>query len=241
MPNHIVTLHTQGNRVVAGDVQDSFHFFSYKHTDNQLYLFADDSIPRWITCGVQLDYDTMCGADKFGNVFVGRLPSETSEEVDEDTTGSRAVFERGYLQGAAFKVSEKKFGSRNSVQVACELTCFFPPLLFFFQQLEKMAEFYVGDAVTSLNKTTMTTGGKEVIVYATLTGGIGVLAPLASREEIDFFQQLEMQVRQEGAPLLGRDHLAFRSFYNPVKVWIKAKKRKYWSMGLTVFFFFFFL
>ena len=32
-----------------------------------------------------LDYDTVVGADKFGNVFVLRLPAETSDDVDNPT------------------------------------------------------------------------------------------------------------------------------------------------------------
>lgn len=38
----------------------------------------------------------------------------------------------------------------------------------------------------------------------------GVLYPFASREDFDFFQHLEMHMRQEHPPLLGRDHLAYR-------------------------------
>lgn len=52
-----------------------------------------------------LDYDTVVGGDKFGNLFVNRLPQETSEEVEDDPTGNKLVYERGYLQGAPHKVS----------------------------------------------------------------------------------------------------------------------------------------
>ena len=38
----------------------------------------------------------------------------------------------------------------------------------------------------------------------------GVLYPFTSREDCDFFQHLEMHMRQEHPPLLGRDHLAYR-------------------------------
>ena len=40
---------------------------------------------------------------------------------------------------------------------------------------------------------------------------------LCCREDWDFFSHLEMHMRQEQPPLAGRDHLAFRSFYFPVK------------------------
>ena len=45
----------------------------------------------------------------------------------------------------------------------------------------------------------------------------GVLAPFTSREDVDFFSHLEMHLRQEHPPLCGRDHMAYRSYYFPVK------------------------
>lgn len=45
----------------------------------------------------------------------------------------------------------------------------------------------------------------------------GALVPFTSREDVDFFQHLEMHLRQENPPLTGRDHLAFRGSYLPVK------------------------
>ena len=37
-------------------------------------------------------------------------------------------------------------------------------------------------------------------------------------QDIQFFQHLEMYMRQEHATLCGRDHLHYRSYYIPVKV-----------------------
>ena len=70
IPNNIVSIHTMGSRIVVTDVQESFHFVRYKRQENQLIIFADDTNPRWITCACMLDYDTMAGADKFGNIAV---------------------------------------------------------------------------------------------------------------------------------------------------------------------------
>ena len=50
-----------GTRVFVADVQESWHFLKYKADQNQLVIFADDTIPRWVTAGVVLDYDTICG------------------------------------------------------------------------------------------------------------------------------------------------------------------------------------
>lgn len=52
-----------------------------------------------------VDYDTIAGGDKFGNFFVDRLNPETSKEIDEDSTGNRLLYEKGYLNGAPNKVN----------------------------------------------------------------------------------------------------------------------------------------
>lgn len=49
---------------------DSFHVLKFRPSDNQFFEFADDILPRWITASCVLDYHTICGADKFENVFV---------------------------------------------------------------------------------------------------------------------------------------------------------------------------
>jgi splicing factor 3B subunit 3 len=84
-------------------------------------------------------------------------------------------------------------------------------------QMSLLASFHVGDTVTSLNKASLAPGSAESLVYTTLMGSVGVLVPFTSREDTEFFQMLEMHLRQENPPLLGRDHLAFRSYYVPVK------------------------
>jgi len=61
-----------GNRIVVSDSQDSFHFVRYKRTENQLIVFADDTNQRWITSACLVDYDTIAGADKFGNITMVR-------------------------------------------------------------------------------------------------------------------------------------------------------------------------
>jgi splicing factor 3B subunit 3 len=71
--------------------------------------------------------------------------------------------------------------------------------------------------ITSLQKTSLVSGAREVVLYTTLMGGIGILIPFASKEDVDLFTTLEMHMRQESPPLSGRDHMAYRSYYKPVK------------------------
>ena len=50
-----------------------------------------------------------------------------------------------------------------------------------------------------------------------MSGAVGILVPFSSSEDSDFFQTLEMHMRQEATFLTGRDHLSFRGYYYPQK------------------------
>jgi len=84
-------------------------------------------------------------------------------------------------------------------------------------KLQDVVQFHVGEMVTSICKTQLVPGGAEVLFYSTIMGGLGILVPFSSKEDVDFFTHLEMHMRQENPPLCGRDHLAYRSAYFPVK------------------------
>ncbi|KAH7296253.1 hypothetical protein KP509_26G015800 [Ceratopteris richardii] len=185
-PNTIMAIHTYGDRIYVGDIQESFHYVKYRRDENQLYTFADDSCSRWLTATLHIDFDTMAGADKFGNVYFVRLPHDVSEEIEDDPTGGKIKWEQGKLNGAPNKV-------------------------------EEIIQFHVGDVVTCLQKAALIPGGGECVLYGTVMGSIGALLPFVSREDVDFFSHLEMHLRQEHPPLCGREHVAFRSAYFPVK------------------------
>ena len=85
-------------------------------------------------------------------------------------------------------------------------------------QVELVANFFIGDTITSLQKTSLMPGANEALVYTTIGGAIGCLVSFMSKDEVDFFTNLEMHVRSEYPPLCGRDHLAYRSYYAPCKV-----------------------
>ncbi|KAF3322313.1 splicing factor 3B subunit 3-like protein [Carex littledalei] len=185
-PRTIVSIHTYRDRIYVGDVQESFHYCKYRRDENQLFIFADDTVPRWLTAAHHIDFDTMAGADKFGNIYFARLPQDTSDEIEEDPTGGRIKWEQGKLNGAPNKV-------------------------------EEIVQFHVGDVVSCLQKASLIPGGGDSIIFGTVMGSLGALLAFTSREDVDFFSHLEMHMRQEFPPLCGRDHMAFRSAYFPVK------------------------
>jgi splicing factor 3B subunit 3 len=184
-PTMVTGIKVTGDRVYVSDLMESVHFVKWRRAEGALVIFADDQTPRLTTAFCTLDYDTVCGADKFGNVFVLRLPSTVSDDVD-NPTGSRLLWDGGSLNGAANK-------------------------------LELMAQVHVGEVVTSLHRAALVPGGAEAVVYVTAMGSVGALLPSATKEDKDFFTHLEMHMRQEHAPLTGRDHMSFRSYFGPVK------------------------
>ncbi|KAL1520024.1 hypothetical protein AB1Y20_023502 [Prymnesium parvum] len=94
------------SRIVVGDLAESFHFIKYNRQDNVMMVFADDVSPRWLTAAAVLDVNTLAGADKFGNIFVSRLPQEVSDDVDDAQLLSSAVNEAMALNGAPCKSEE---------------------------------------------------------------------------------------------------------------------------------------
>lgn len=182
----IVTLTTQGSRILVGDMQESVYFAAYKAPENRLLIFADDSQPRWITAATMVDYNTVAAADRFGNIFVNRLDSKISDQVDDDPTGAGILHEKGILMGAPHKT-----------QMICH--------------------FHVGDLITSIHKVSLVAGGREVLLYTGLHGTIGILVPFVTKEDVDFISTLEQHMRTEQISLVGRDHLAWRGYYVPVK------------------------
>jgi len=186
IPNIVVGIQTFGDRIIVSDVQESVHFLRYRRAENQLIIFADDITPRWVTVTCMLDFSTVAIADKFGNITIVRLPQNVNDNVDEDPTGTKSLWDRGLLSGAS-------------------------------QKSECISAFHMGETILSLQKANLIPGGNDSLVYTTLSGTVGMLVPFSSHEDQDFFQHLEMHMRAENPPLAGRDHLAYRSSYYPVK------------------------
>ncbi|KAI9809788.1 MAG: pre-mRNA-splicing factor rse1 [Sarcosagium campestre] len=185
-PNFIVGLQTQGSRIIVSDVQESVTYVVYKFQENRLIPFVDDVVARWTTCTTMVDYETVAGGDKFGNLWLLRCPQKVSEEADEEGSGAHLIHERQYLQGAP-----------NRLTLNCH--------------------FFPHDIPTSIQKTQLVAGGRDVLLWSGLQGTLGMLVPFVSREDVDFFQTLEQHLRAEDPPLAGRDHLIYRSYYVPVK------------------------
>ncbi|CCC10625.1 hypothetical protein SMACR_08834 [Sordaria macrospora] len=185
-PTLIVSLQSQGNRIIVGDLQQGVTYVVYKAEGNRLIPFVDDTLNRWTTCTTMVDYESVASGDKFGNISIVRCPERVSQDTDEPGSEIHLMHARNYLHGTP---------NRLSLQV----------------------HFFTQDLPTSICKTSLVVGGQDVLLWSGLQGTVGVFIPFVSREDVDFFQNLENHMRAEDPPLAGRDHLIYRGYYTPVK------------------------
>lgn len=151
-------------------------------------LFAHCALThRFITSLAVVDYSTVACVDKFGNVFVLRLPEDANDDAMESSGGSRLLWDQGLLNGAPNK-------------------------------LELLTHYYLGETATSITKCSLRYQGKEVLLVSTITGALYAFVPARNKDEVSFYQHLEMFMRQEYTNLCQRDHLSYRSYFQPVKL-----------------------
>ncbi|CAH8635106.1 unnamed protein product [Schistosoma margrebowiei] len=104
IPTLINGIYSVGSRIIVTDVQESVHWVRYRpRSDSQLVIFADDTNPRWIVHLAVLDASTVAVSDKFGNVTILRLPPNVIDDIEDDPSGNRALWDRGFLGGASQK------------------------------------------------------------------------------------------------------------------------------------------
>ncbi|KUI59851.1 Pre-mRNA-splicing factor rse1 [Cytospora mali] len=96
-PQLIVSLEAQNNRIVVGDVQQGITYVVYKPETNKLIPFVSDTISRWVTSTTMVDYESVAGSDKFGNVWILRCPEKASLEADEPGSEVHLTHARPYL------------------------------------------------------------------------------------------------------------------------------------------------
>jgi len=74
-------LSAAGDRVYVGTLGESVKILKFDAVRGALNLVSRDAVPRNITSMCVLDADTVCAADRFGNIFVLRSPSNAVEET----------------------------------------------------------------------------------------------------------------------------------------------------------------
>jgi hypothetical protein len=107
-PSLIRTISTHGDRICIGDMTQSFQFLKYTKDRNELIVFADDATPRYTTCGTLVDYQTVAGGDKFGNMFVLRLPDELLDDGTATSSSSTATSTTANMEQSLWETNPGK-------------------------------------------------------------------------------------------------------------------------------------
>lgn len=116
--NKIVALCAAGgDRVFVGDVMDSVSVLQYTEEQGsfgreldragKFNCIANDTTSRWINTLILLDYSTVCGSDKFGNIFVLRLsPPQKSQSVHSRLTYQISVVASFHVGSSVLSLSD---------------------------------------------------------------------------------------------------------------------------------------
>ena len=82
-------------------------------------------------------------------------------------------------------------------------------------RLDLLAQYYVGEVVTGITRSALVAGGSDSLIYVTVAGRVAALLPITSRDDVDFYEQLESALRTHAPRPTGRDPKAYRSYYAP--------------------------
>jgi splicing factor 3B subunit 3 len=188
VPTRITDLKTQGSRLVVSDQAQSVTYVVHKDQ-----VHPNRLIP-------------------FIDDTIARQTTCT-EMLDYDTTVGGDKFGNLWLVRCPQKVSESSDESPDGSDLLVDKSYLGGTA----NRLDNVANYFANDIPISIQKTVLLSGGERIIFWAGLQGTLGALIPFTSRRQHKMFQQLELQLRSDDKPLSGRDHLAYRSYFNPVK------------------------
>ncbi|KAH8728049.1 CPSF A subunit region-domain-containing protein [Phaeosphaeriaceae sp. PMI808] len=188
VPTRITDLKTQGSRLVVSDQVQSVTYVVHKDQ-----VHPNRLIP-------------------FVDDTIARHTTCT-EMLDYDTTVGGDKFGNLWLVRCPHKVSESSDESPDGSDLLVDKGYLGGTA----NRLDSVANYFANDIPISIQKTVLLSGGERVIFWAGLQGTLGALIPFTSRRQHKMFQQLELQLRSDDKPMSGRDHLAYRSYFTPVK------------------------
>lgn len=209
-PTSICSLTVRGRRVFVGDSCEGFHMVNYKKSARRFAVFAESSDPFYVSSQAAVDFNTVAGGDKFGNLVVARLPEPLTEKKEDEFASQRDAARR---VRDACRVVSSGYGGESNVDGSGTAAASGAQS----GKLKPIVRFHVGAAVTWLQKTALASLGPKYLLYATMTGALGAFVPLRSHDDIEFFSRLERELRASNGPLCGRSHLEFRSYYAPLQ------------------------
>ncbi|WOO84633.1 Pre-mRNA-splicing factor RSE1 [Vanrija pseudolonga] len=186
-PTGVATINVIGARIIVGDLQESTFFCVYRSVPTRQLLIFADD-----------------GQPRW-------LTSVVS--IDYDTVACADKFGNVFINRLDERISEKVDDDPTGAGILHEKGF----LMGAANKTDMIAHYNVGSIVTSLTKVSVAPGGRDVIVYTTISGAVGALIPFISNDDVEFMSTLEMHIRSLNTSLVGRDHLSYRGYYAPVK------------------------
>jgi splicing factor 3B subunit 3 len=140
----------------------------------------------------------MAGTDKFGNMFIARLPADVSATIENDPSGAKVFILSSFTCVISFSCRPSSVDTA-SIEVgaglqpasnltnglACALQSYWDEQKFngASRKLDEICQYHVGDTCHSLSRVSLQPGGTECLVYTTMLGAIGAFVPFTSRED----------------------------------------------------------
>lgn len=185
-----------GNMVIVSDSSESLSYLKYDTSSNQFILVCNDIMRRQITSFETLDLKTVIGGDKFGNIFVNRLPAMLASQLDNNVL---------------LKYNEdinESVGSR--FEKLCEFYLGDIPMSF------SKGTFVVGGTESIIYSGLQGTVGILIPLATKLEAEFLTSLEVELRKyfsaEFD-----DVDKTKQGFNLLGKDQGKFRSYFNPSK------------------------
>ena len=191
-----LSVNVVGDRIVVSTLSHSVCLFAYSNDSNQFVLIADHPQPRFVTAACAIDSESVAAADKFGNLYVVRLPAYQQRQLE---SADAAEIER--------LVKSKQLAAAMTQNAVNRSAAPF--------ELSTIANTFVGSMVTAVCKCQLSAHSHEILLATTLSGALIAFIPLTNRDEIDLLSLLQIHIRQSVATTTigGHDHLQWRSSY----------------------------
>lgn len=186
-PTAVVTINVQGARIIVGDMQESTFYCVYRSIPTRQLLIF---------------------ADDSQPRWITCVTS-----VDYETVACGDKFGNIFINRLDPSISEKVDDDPTGATILHEKSF----LMGAAHKTEMIAHYNIGSVVTSITKIPLVAGGRDVLVYTTISGAVGALVPFVSSDDIEFMSTLEMHMRTQDISLVGRDHIAYRGYYVPIK------------------------
>lgn len=188
--------HLAGDIVVVGDSSESVSLMTFDHSKNQFNAFCNDTTKRQITSFELLDNRTVIAGDRFGNIFVNRIPRPVAEQIDNNVL---------------LKFQEDSLGASSSRLIKiCD---------FYVQDI--VTSLQKGSFVVGGTESIIYTGIQGTVGLLLPLATNQEVELLITLENLlrDYFNDAfdDFDKTKNGPNLAGKEHIKFRGYYNSVK------------------------